>query len=115
MARPRTVNRVAVYTALTFYTALAIFPIALVLVNSFKSRAAIFGSPLSLPGPGSFTLTVPLASLTTMTLSTTGVGTGVGVAVGVGVGETCGCGCATENVTAVGLPTLPRRELRLSC
>jgi len=57
MARHRKVNRVAVYAALTFYTMIAIFPIALVLVNSFKTRAAIFGSPLSLPGPSSFTLT----------------------------------------------------------
>jgi raffinose/stachyose/melibiose transport system permease protein len=57
MARHRTVNHIAVYAALTFYTLIAIFPIALVLMNSFKTRAAIFGSPLSLPGPGSFTLT----------------------------------------------------------
>jgi len=57
MARHRKVNRAAVYAALTFYTMIAIFPIALVLVNSFKTRAAIFGSPLSLPGPSSFTLT----------------------------------------------------------
>jgi raffinose/stachyose/melibiose transport system permease protein len=57
MARHRTVNRIAVYAALTFYTLIAIFPIALVLMNSFKTRAAIFGSPLSPPGPGSFTLT----------------------------------------------------------
>ncbi len=57
MARHRKVNRVAIYAALTFYTMIAIFPIALVLVNSFKTRAAIFGSPLSLPGPSTFTLT----------------------------------------------------------
>jgi len=57
MARHRKVNRIAVYTALTFYTMIAIFPIVLVLVNSFKTRAAIFGSPLSLPGPSTFTLT----------------------------------------------------------
>jgi raffinose/stachyose/melibiose transport system permease protein len=57
MARHRRVNRIAVYTALTFYTLIAIFPIALVLMNSFKSRAAIFGNPLSPPGPDTFTLT----------------------------------------------------------
>jgi raffinose/stachyose/melibiose transport system permease protein len=57
MARHRKINRVAVYTALTFYTLIAVFPIALVLMNSFKSRAAIFGNPLSPPGPDSFTLT----------------------------------------------------------
>ncbi len=57
MARHRKINRVTVYSILTAYTLFAIFPIALVLVNSFKSRAAIFGSPLTLPGPESFTLT----------------------------------------------------------
>jgi len=57
MARHRKVNRVAVYAALTFYTAIAIFPIALVMMNSFKDKSAIFGSPLSLPGPSSFSLT----------------------------------------------------------
>jgi raffinose/stachyose/melibiose transport system permease protein len=57
VARHRTANRIAVYAALTFYTLIAIFPIALVLMNSFKSRNAIFGSPLSPPGPSTFTLT----------------------------------------------------------
>ncbi|MES1151778.1 MAG: carbohydrate ABC transporter permease [Dongia sp.] len=57
MARHRTVNRVAVYAALTFYTMIAIFPIALVMMNSFKEKAAIFGSPLALPGPSTFSLT----------------------------------------------------------
>jgi len=57
MARHRKVNRIAVYTALTAYTLFAIFPIALVIINSFKDRAAIFGSPLSLPSPTTFSLT----------------------------------------------------------
>jgi raffinose/stachyose/melibiose transport system permease protein len=57
MARHRTINRVAVYSALTFYTLIATFPIALVMMNSFKDKPAIFGSPLALPGPSSFTLT----------------------------------------------------------
>jgi raffinose/stachyose/melibiose transport system permease protein len=57
MARHRKINRAAVYTGLTFYTLIAIFPIVLVLMNSFKSRAAIFGNPLSPPGPDTFTLT----------------------------------------------------------
>jgi raffinose/stachyose/melibiose transport system permease protein len=38
------------------YTLLAILPILLVLYNSFKTRKAIFGSPLALPGPESFSL-----------------------------------------------------------
>jgi raffinose/stachyose/melibiose transport system permease protein len=57
MGRHRTINRFAVHTALGFYTLIATFPIALVMVNSFKTRAAIFGSPLSLPGPTTFSLT----------------------------------------------------------
>ncbi|HEY4164617.1 MAG TPA: carbohydrate ABC transporter permease, partial [Dongiaceae bacterium] len=57
MGRHRKASRVAVYTALIFYTLIAIFPIALVLMNSFKTRAAIFGNPLLPPGPGTFTLT----------------------------------------------------------
>src|SRR6185369_2625867 len=57
MARHRKVNRIAVYTALTAYTLFAIFPIALVIIISFKDRAAIFGSPLSLPSPTTFSLT----------------------------------------------------------
>lgn len=46
----------AVHLVLGGYTLLAIFPILLVLYNSFKSRKAIFGSPLALPGPESFSL-----------------------------------------------------------
>lgn len=45
-------SRVFVHLALAGYTLLALFPIALVLVNSVKSRAAIFDDPLALPGPG---------------------------------------------------------------
>jgi len=48
------VNRIAVHAALIFYTLIATFPIALVLINSMKSRNAIFSNPLSLPGPGTF-------------------------------------------------------------
>jgi raffinose/stachyose/melibiose transport system permease protein len=57
MARHRKVNRAAVYAALSFYTLIAVFPIALVLMNSFKTRAAIFGNPLSPPDLETFTLT----------------------------------------------------------
>jgi raffinose/stachyose/melibiose transport system permease protein len=49
-------NRIAVHVALIFYTLIATFPIALVLVNSMKSRSAIFGNPLSLPTPSTFDL-----------------------------------------------------------
>ncbi len=49
-------NRVAVHAALIFYTLIATFPIGLVLINSMKSKAAIFGNPLSLPTPANFDL-----------------------------------------------------------
>ncbi|WP_119272123.1 carbohydrate ABC transporter permease [Taklimakanibacter deserti] len=52
----RKLGPVAVHLVLGAYTLLAIFPILLVLYNSFKSRKAIFGSPLALPGPESFSL-----------------------------------------------------------
>ena len=48
--------RVAVHAALIIYTLLAIFPIVLVVLNSFKSRTAIFGAPLRPPLPGTFSL-----------------------------------------------------------
>jgi len=49
-------NRIAVHAALIFYTLIATFPIGLVLINSMKSRSAIFGNPLSLPTPSNFDL-----------------------------------------------------------
>lgn len=42
-------GRFSVHLALLAYTALALFPIALILINSVKSRAAIFDNPLALP------------------------------------------------------------------
>ena len=42
-------GRLAVHAALLAYAALALFPIALILVNSVKSRPAIFADPLALP------------------------------------------------------------------
>ena len=50
------VNRIAVHAALIFYTLIATFPIGLVLINSMKSRSAIFGNPLSLPTLETFDL-----------------------------------------------------------
>ena len=49
-------SRMAVHAALVLYTLLAIGPVALILINSFKSRRAIFSSPLALPGPNTFSL-----------------------------------------------------------
>jgi raffinose/stachyose/melibiose transport system permease protein len=55
-ARSSPLNSAAVHLVLILYTALCIGPVLLVAVNSFKTRATIFGAPLSLPGPGSFDL-----------------------------------------------------------
>ncbi len=52
----RPLGAVAVHAVLIAYTALALFPILLVLVNSFKSRRAIFGSPLTFPNETTFSL-----------------------------------------------------------
>jgi raffinose/stachyose/melibiose transport system permease protein len=56
-----TVNRpgailqsVAAHGALILYTIIALFPVFLVLVNSFKERRAIFRTPYALPGPETF-------------------------------------------------------------
>jgi raffinose/stachyose/melibiose transport system permease protein len=46
----------AVHGFLVFYTCLALFPIILVIMNSFKARKAIFGAPLSFPSPSTFSL-----------------------------------------------------------
>lgn len=43
------VGRLAVHGVLGLYTVLALFPIALILINSVKTRAAIFENPLALP------------------------------------------------------------------
>ena len=52
----RRASTFAVHAILGAYTLLALFPIFLILINSVKSRKAIFGSPLSLPGPDTFSL-----------------------------------------------------------
>ncbi len=49
-------SALAVHAVLLLYTALALFPIILVIMNSFKARNAIFGSPLSPPTPSTFSL-----------------------------------------------------------
>lgn len=48
--------RLAVHAALAIYTLIAIGPILLIIINSFKTRRAIFGSPLSLPTSKTFSL-----------------------------------------------------------
>lgn len=44
------------HLVLAAYVLVAIFPVVLIVMNSFKSRAAIFGEPYTLPRPGTFDL-----------------------------------------------------------
>jgi raffinose/stachyose/melibiose transport system permease protein len=48
-------GRIAVHIALILYTILALGPIALILINAFKTRRAIFSDPLGLPNGETFT------------------------------------------------------------
>jgi raffinose/stachyose/melibiose transport system permease protein len=48
-------GRLMVHATLIAYTVLALFPIALILINSIKSREAIFDDPLALPTMESLT------------------------------------------------------------
>jgi raffinose/stachyose/melibiose transport system permease protein len=47
---------IGTHAVLLAYTAIATFPIVLVVINSFKSRRAIFGSPYALPNAETFSL-----------------------------------------------------------
>jgi raffinose/stachyose/melibiose transport system permease protein len=49
-------STIPVHILLGGYTLLALFPIILIVINSFKARKAIFGTPLSLPSAETFTL-----------------------------------------------------------
>jgi len=42
------------HAVLLLYTGVAVFPVLLVIINSFKNRRAIFGSPYTLPTPETF-------------------------------------------------------------
>ncbi len=55
-ARRFPVNQAIAHTVLAAYTIIALFPVLLVIVNSFKTKRAIFRDPLALPGPESFSL-----------------------------------------------------------
>lgn len=52
----KSISGVLVHGILGLYTALALAPIILVIMNSFKARRAIFGSPLALPNSSTFSL-----------------------------------------------------------
>lgn len=55
-ARRDLAGQAAAHLFLILYTCVALFPILLVLVNAVKNRRAIFGSPLALPTPETFSL-----------------------------------------------------------
>ena len=48
-ARSNPVSAAAMHGALILYTLIALFPVFVILINSFKTRRAIFREPLSLP------------------------------------------------------------------
>jgi raffinose/stachyose/melibiose transport system permease protein len=52
----RALQAVAVHAVLIAYTALALFPVLLVVLNSFKQRRAIFRTPYDLPNADTFSL-----------------------------------------------------------
>ena len=54
--RAHPLRRGAVHVVLLFYTALCLGPVLLVVMNSLKTRATIFGAPLALPGPATVDL-----------------------------------------------------------
>lgn len=47
---------IAIHAALIAYSALALFPVLLVIMNSFKNKLVIFSSPFALPNAQTFTL-----------------------------------------------------------
>ncbi|KAB2883829.1 MAG: carbohydrate ABC transporter permease [Albidovulum sp.] len=55
-ARSSRLNTVAAHAALLAWTAIALFPVFVILINSFKTRRAIFAEPLSLPSEASFSM-----------------------------------------------------------
>lgn len=55
-ARASFMRTCAVHAALIAYTLIALFPVFLTIVNSFKSRNAIFREPLAVPTPETFSL-----------------------------------------------------------
>jgi len=54
--RQSRLNTFAAHGALILYTLIALFPVFVIVINSFKSRKAIFRDPLALPDSDSFSL-----------------------------------------------------------
>jgi len=55
-ARTNKLNAFAMHGALIIYTLIALFPVFVILINSFKTRRSIFREPLALPDADSFSL-----------------------------------------------------------
>jgi raffinose/stachyose/melibiose transport system permease protein len=55
-ARHNPLNALAAHTALLTWTVIALFPVVVILINSFKARKAIFQHPLAFPSSESFSL-----------------------------------------------------------
>ncbi len=55
-ARHNPLNTAAMHGALILYTLIALFPVFVIIINSFKTRRAIFREPLALPDAESFSL-----------------------------------------------------------
>ncbi|WP_170769087.1 carbohydrate ABC transporter permease [Ruegeria lacuscaerulensis] len=55
-ARHNLLNTAAMHGALILYTLIALFPVFVIIINSFKSRRAIFREPLALPNADSFSM-----------------------------------------------------------
>jgi raffinose/stachyose/melibiose transport system permease protein len=54
IARSSASRSIAAHAILAGYTIVCLFPVVLVVINSFKTRAAIFSAPLALPTPETF-------------------------------------------------------------
>ncbi|THD83749.1 carbohydrate ABC transporter permease [Aliigemmobacter aestuarii] len=55
-ARHSPARSIAAHAILIAWTVIALFPVFVIVINSFKSRKAIFGDPLALPLPENFDL-----------------------------------------------------------
>ena len=55
-ARQNMTSTIASHAVLILYTVIALFPVFVIIVNSFKTRRAIFSQPLSLPTGDAFSM-----------------------------------------------------------
>jgi|TARA_Y100000385_G_scaffold290482_1_gene363792 raffinose/stachyose/melibiose transport system permease protein len=55
-ARQNPLNSIAAHGVLILYTLIALFPVFVIIINSFKTRKAIFRDPLGLPNAETFSL-----------------------------------------------------------